>query len=225
MNFDLDKVVGIIQQNPLFLRLKEVEENNSYHDHEKTYDHLIKTFETARKQINGEFITNAEAKQLFLRFVKTPFDDVTNADVMLLTALLHDIGKILSYKDEENEHTLRHEDKDGIVNNPGHEYWGSTILDKFVEEASLSEKVIGKIRNCIRLHDTFGPHYFEPKLGLPIEEIIDDIKARAERLYIEELFNIYCDCFTALPFEKSKEKITEVFNQPSLYIPRKYFIK
>lgn len=222
---DLQKITISILNNPLFLRFKNIEENNSYHNHEKTYDHLIKTFEIARKEITGDFIKSEEAKKLFLQFVNTPFDNMTNGDVMMLTALLHDIGKILFYKENEKISALRHEDKDGIVSNPGHEYWGSTILDKFVENTGLSEKVIEKIRNCIRLHDTFGAHYFEPKLSLPIDEIVDDIKARAEGLYIEELFNVYCDCFYAKPFEKSKEKIIEVFNQSNLFTKRTYFTK
>lgn len=225
MNSDLDQIVKIIQQNPLFQRLKDVEENNTYHDHERTYDHLIKTFETAKEQITGNFIEDAESKKLFLEFINTPFDNLTNGDIMILTALLHDIGKLLSYKDGDEIFTLKHEDTNGIVTNPGHEYWGSTILDKFIENTGLSDKVIGKIKNCIRLHDTFGAHYFEPKLTLSLHEIIDDVKARAEGLYIEELFNVYCDCFTAKPYEKSKEKVIQIFNQPYLYSKREYFIK
>ncbi|HYM65569.1 MAG TPA: HD domain-containing protein [Candidatus Sulfotelmatobacter sp.] len=214
-----------ISTNPLFLKLKEIEENNEYHDHEKTYDHLIKTFEIAKKQITADFIKNETAKKLFLEFVNTPFENLNNGEIMLLTALLHDIGKILYYKDGENEFTLRHKNSDGIVSNPGHEYWGSKFVKEFVKDTELSEKVIEKISKIIRLHDTFGAHYFEPKLNLSIEEIMDDVKARAEGLYIEELFNVYCDCFTAKPFEKSKNKVIEIFNQPSLYVKREYFIK
>ena len=221
----INEIVNNIINNPLFLRLKDVEENNAYHDHEKTYDHLIKTFETAKVQLKGEFIKNENAKKLFLEFINTPFDNLTNGEMMLLTSLLHDVGKILWYKDGDFELPLRHEDNNGIVTNPGHEYWGSTIVKEFVKDTDLSEKVLEKIVKVIRLHDTFSSSYMEPKLNLPLDELIDDIKARAEGSYIEALFNVYCDCFWAKPFEKSKEKIIEVFNQPSLYSKRTYFIK
>ncbi len=221
----MNEIVEKILQNPLFLKLQLVIENNSYHNHEKTYDHLIKTFEIAKLQIRGNFIQNQVAKKLFLEFANNPFDNLTNGEIMLLTALLHDVGKILSYKDGFKEFNLRHENSEGIVSNPGHEYWGSTIVDKFVKDTGLSEKEIEKISETVRLHGTFGADYFEPKLNLSIKEIVDDIKARAEELYIEALFNVYCDCFTAKPFEKSKEKIIEVFNQPNLYTKRTYFIK
>lgn len=222
---NLDSIVKTIINNPLFLQLKNVIENNSYHDHEKTYDHLIKTYETAKTQVKGDFITNDDAKKLLLEFVSAPFDNFTNGDVMLLTALLHDVGKILYYKDGEKEFPLRHKNTDGIVSNPGHEYWGSTIVRDFVKNTSLSEKVVEKIARVIRLHDTFGAHYLDPMLNFPMEKIIDDVKSRAEGFYKEALFNVYCDCFTTKPFEKAKEKIIEIFNEPTLYTPREYFIK
>lgn len=160
-----------------------------------------------------------------MEFVNTPFENLTNGDVMILTALLHDIGKILYYRDGENDYPLRHENTAGIVSNPGHEYWGSTIVRVFVKDTPLSEKIIEKIARVIRLHDTFGAHYLTPMFDFPMEKIIDDVKARAEGFYKEALFNQYCDCFTAKPFEKAKEKVIEIFNEPSLYTPREYFIK
>lgn len=222
---NIEELVSKIISSPLFLKLKDVVENNSYHDHEKTYDHLIKTYEIAKSQIKGDFIVNKDARNLFLQFVNAPFDNLKNGDIMLLTALLHDIGKILYYKEGANEYSLRHQDSQGIVSNPGHEYWGSTIVNEFVKDTQLSPKIVEKIAKIIRLHDSFGAHYFTPMLDLPIEKIIDDVKARAEGCYKEALFNVYCDCFTAKPFEKAKEKVIEIFNQPSLYIEREYFIK
>src|ERR1035437_10127389 len=100
---NVDSLVEQIRNTPLFLELKNVIENNAYHDHESTYDHLIKTYETAKEQIKGNFIQSPEAKKLFLKFVNTPFENLTIGDVMLLTALLHDVGKILRYKDNKIE--------------------------------------------------------------------------------------------------------------------------
>lgn len=46
---NIDELIKQIINTSLFLQLKNVIENNTYHDHEKTYDHLIKTFETAKE--------------------------------------------------------------------------------------------------------------------------------------------------------------------------------
>ena len=220
---NLDATVGKIIQNPLFLKLKDVIENNPWHDHESVYDHLLKTYNIATKQIDGHFISNKTANKLFLNFVNEKSDEVKIKDLMLITALIHDAGKILHYKEEGQEKPLRHEDQNGNTKMPGHEYWSSTIAPLLLKNTGLSEKNIQRITKVVRLHDTFNDNYLANTLE--IEELIDDIKARAEGLYKEALFNIYCDEFTAKVSENSIKKIKEVFNHPYLYSQREYFIK
>lgn len=220
---NLDSITEQIINNPLFLKLKNVIENNPWHDHESVYNHLIKTHKTAKEQITANFITDKNAKKLFLDFINQESDEVKIKDLMLITALIHDIGKILYYKEENHEKPLRHESPNGITKMPGHEYWGSTIVPNLLKNTGLSEKNIQRIANVIRLHDTFNDNYLANFLN--IEELIEDIKARAEGLYKEALFNIYCDVFTAKPSENSIKRIVEIFNNPYLYSPREYFIK
>lgn len=222
---NLDTIVEKIINSPLFLKLKGVVENSPWHDNESVYDHLLKTYEIAKREINGEFITNLEAKKLFLEFVNAPFGNLKTGDVMLIIALVHDIGKILYYKDENQEKPLRQENQNGTTRMPGHEYWGSTIIDKILKGVGLDNNIVEKIAKVVKLHDTFNEGYFGGVADWPIDVVVDDVKARAEGLYKETLFNIYCDVFTAKPSQNSITKIIEIFNQPSLYSPREYFIK
>lgn len=221
----LEEFVNKIINNPLFLKLKDVIENNAYHDRQDVYSHCITTYEIAKEQIKGDFITNNEAKKLFLDFVNEDVDRVKRKDLMMLTALMHDIGKILYYKDGNMENPLRHEGKNGNTRMPGHEYWGSTIIDKVLERVGLDNNIVVKIARVVRLHDTFNDAYLGNMANWDMEEVIDDVKSRAEGYYKECLFNIYCDVFTAKPSRYSINKIIEIFNQPSFYFPRKYFIK
>lgn len=219
----MDKITEQIINSPLFLKLKLVVENNPWHDHEVVYDHLIKTHKIASEQISGDFITDETAKKLFLDFINENVEGVKRKDLMLITALIHDIGKILYYKDGNKDQSLRHENSEGITRMPGHEYWGSTIVPKLLEDTGLSNGNTKIIENVVRLHDTFNDGHFSGFSNN--EELVDDIKARAEGFYKETLFNIYCDVFTAKPSEALVKKIAEIFNQLSLYTPREYFIK
>lgn len=214
-----------ITSNPLFLKLKNVIENNPWHDNESVYDHLLKTYKIASEKIKGDFISDEHAKKLFVEFVNEDFDKVKRKDLILITALTHDIGKILYYKEENVEQPLRHENQDKSTRMPGHEYWGSTIIPELLKNTGLMPSNIEKIAKVVRLHDTFSDTYFGAMKDKDIDFIVDDIKARAEGLYVEALFNIYCDVFSAKPSKDSIKKITEVFNQPSLYTKREYFIK
>lgn len=218
----LDSLISQIIQNPLFIRLKENEENGPYHNHELTYDHLIKTKDIAQREVKGDFITNAEAKKLFLEFVEKDVYGLKKGEVMILTALLHDIGTILQVQENDEYRPIKVQE--GEINTfPGHEYWGSTIVSEFTKDL-LPEEITNLIAQVIKLHDVYGETYFATKTDWSFSKLLNDVKSRAENLYKESLFNIYCDCFTAAPYQNAKRKIVELFNDPGLYIERKYVI-
>ncbi|MBI2329933.1 hypothetical protein HYU94_00910, partial [Candidatus Daviesbacteria bacterium] len=91
INILIDKII----QSHLFLRLKEVVENGPYHNHEDVYSHVLKVKNAALKEIRADFITNQDAKDRFQKFVNEDLHGFKRADIMILIALLHDIGKIL----------------------------------------------------------------------------------------------------------------------------------
>lgn len=220
----IELLVEKITQNPIFLKLKEVVENGPYHDHEDVYSHSIKTKDTALKEINADFITNPESKKEFLNFIDENFHGFKRGDLMILTALLHDIGKILYVKESNKIRPILVTNKSGITSCPGHEHWGSTITGKVLIEFSLPQEVMDLIAGVIRNHDTFNPLYFESKVDLPFDQLINDVKSRAEGFYKEALFNVYCDCFTAQPFQEAKKMIIKIFNEPEFYERREYVI-
>ena len=221
----MDDLSTKIQENPLFLKLKTVIENNPYHDNQDVYSHSIKTYETAKKLITGDFIENSEEKELFLEFINEDYEGAKRHDLMLITSLIHDIGKILYYKEDGKEKSIRHVSTEGKTRLPGHEYWGSTIVPELLKDSGLSEKAIERIADVVRLHDSFNEGYFKQASDWDLENLIDDIKSRAEGLYKEALFNILCDCYYAPVYDFAKKRIIEVFNCPSIYTQREYFIK
>lgn len=220
----IEEYIKKIIDSPLFIKLKDVVENNDYHDHEAVYDHLIKTKDIALREIKGDFVTNSEAKKLFLEFVNKDFQGIKRTNIMVLIALLHDIGKILSVKEGGNFSPIVVTDSSGITSIPGHEYWGSTIVEMILKDFNLESEIIAYISNVTRLHDTFGGAYWALKKNWPWDLVLNDVKSRAEGFYKEALFNIYCDCFNAKPFEYGENMIVKVFNEPSLYIKREYVI-
>lgn len=220
----IDPLIEQIIKNPFFLRLKNIVENNPYHDSESVYDHLIKTKDIAQREIKADFITNPEAKKLFLEFVNQDFDGLKRADLMVIGALLHDIGKILSVKENGKSHSIELTDSSDLTSAPGHEYWGSTITEQFLNGPQLNPEQIKYISNIIRLHDVFQGPYLPSIEVWKMEKVIDDIKSRAEGMYIESMFNNFCDVYTAPPFEPYKELVIKIFNEPKLYIKREYVI-
>lgn len=221
MNEFIDRII----QNPLFLQLKNTIENNAYHDHEDSYAHSIKTKECAMETIKGDFIADIEAKNKFLEFINEEFHGMKRSEIMILIALLHDIGKILNVKDGDKVHPILVTDSSGNTMLPGHEYWGSTVVSEFLKDFQLDKEVVDYIAKVIKLHDTFNESYFATKINWPFDLLINDVKSRAEGLYKEVLFNVYCDCYTAVPYQNAKQMVMRLFNERSLYKERQYIIE
>lgn len=224
MAFHLDSAVKTILSHPSFMKLQAVVENNSYHEHESVYDHLLKTFTLAKEKATGNFIKNTAAQKAFQTFTEKTTDGVTKKDMLILTALLHDIGKCLSYTDNNKTYDITLTLPDGTTRCPGHEYQGSLLIPTILEKITLPQSVLSSIENVIRLHDTFNEDYFRAKQQWHIQDLVTDAKTRAETFYLEALFNMYCDCYTAKPFQFAIPFIEKLFHEPSFYTPRKYFV-
>src|SRR5258706_8179154 len=146
-------------------------------------------------------------------------------DVVVLTALLHDCGKILSFSEGESIEDINMKKNNGQTSCPGHEYWGGKIVvPEILNEIDIPHGVKKFISECVKVHDTFSKPYFDPKKDWTIQEIIYDIKSRANGYYEEALFNIYCDCNASPAFVEGIALIREIFNEPSFYIKRKYLL-
>lgn len=226
MKFNLDQTVEQIKAHPIFVSLKDVVENiEGYHDHESVFDHLVKTANRAKEMTQGNFINNNEAKDIFTRWMQEDFYGITKADRAVLIALVHDCGKALFYEEGGEKHSINIQKPDGHTKCPGHEFWGGRlVVPELLKDLSLAPEIKRQIAEVVMVHDAFGSDYFAGKEGLLIEEVISDIKCRANGYYQESLFNQYADCSAAPAFEKTKGRTEEVFSHPSFYIPRKYFI-
>src|SRR5579872_58303 len=105
---DIEELQHQVISHPLFQRLQTIVENYpGYHDNETTFDHLIKTAKIASGVTNGYFITNIKAKEKFLALINRKIYGTTFKTIMVLTALLHDCGKLLLYTEGGQTKPLR----------------------------------------------------------------------------------------------------------------------
>lgn len=228
MSTPLDQLTSHIIIHPLFLRLKSVIENSEgWHEQEDTYAHSLKTASIARRERDGGFVPNPEAKKRFVQWMTEDVFGMQQRDILVIVALLHDCGKILHYKENGAIKPLvaKVPNADNQTFCPGHEYWGGEIATtEILKEIDLSSELKTHIAQLIKLHGTFQRAYFSDKKTWSLPDIIDDIKARAESYYKESLFNAYCDGYTARAFQEDKRRIEQLFNEPSFYSSRMYFI-
>lgn len=204
---DIDLIAQKIISTSLFLKLKNVIENNSYHSNEPVYNHLLKTFEKAKQEINGTLIINPKAKEKYNAFVEEKIGYIKRKDLMQILALIHDIGKSVKPLIKL---------ADGSTKAPNHEYEGSLIVKDVLTDTELPEEAIAFLEKGVRLHDAFNAFYQENK-NLNSAEYIDAMKKRSEGMHIEETFNALCDCYSAVPFHDALPIIKQMFNDPYFY--------
>lgn len=224
MKYELSEIIEKIINHDLFLKLNDVIEINPYHDNEIVYDHSIKTKDIALKVIEGSFITEKNVHQLYKEYIDQDVSGLKRKDCFVLIAFLHDIGKSLSVKENDYTQSILMTRNNGVTSCPGHEYWGSTIVGDLLKDFDFSEELISYIANVIALHDTFNDGYFAGKSDWNITDLVNDVKSRAEGLYIEALFNIYCDNYSVSLSENSRKRIEELFNNSTLYEKRDYLV-
>ncbi len=212
--------------HPLFQKLTGIIENYpGYHDNESTYDHLLKTADVAKQILDGSFITNSQAKEKFLQLVDQKIHGTKLRTIMLITALLHDCGKLLLYKEDTETKPLRMGTTEGNTPMPGHPFWGGRIVvPAILKDLPLTSSAKQMIADVIKVHDAYAEPYFTSKKDWSLAAIISDIKSGATGYYEEALFNQYCDCYSAEAFSLGKGIIEKVFNDPSFYNKRKYIL-
>lgn len=220
MNFDLQKALEQIKNNKDFLKLKKVIENNAYHDHESVFDHLVKTHATAEKEIKADFITNKNTKEVFEEYINEEIAGIKKRDLMQIFALIHDIGKVIVF---ENNQSMVKVNEDGNTVATGHEYWGSLIVGEITKEVELPEDALNYLSKCVRLHGVFNNTWQANKTLNP-EELMRLLKLSSENIHIEQVFNGYVDCFSAIPFQPAIPTIHAILNNPDAYKPMKHTI-
>lgn len=222
VKFSLNQIVNEILVMPDFLKLKGIVEKNPYHDDEDVYSHSLRVYNTALSEVGGDFITNPIARERYLKFINDDIAGMKRKDVMILTALLHDVGKNLVVKEGNTLRPICITKSDGNTSCPGHEHWGGVVSSKYLQNFGLSIDLKLFIGKVIRHHDTFNDGYIATLRNEPIGQVINDVKSRAEDVYIEALFNIYVDNYTTSVSDESRKMIIKLFNEPELYITRAY---
>ncbi|HUQ85552.1 MAG TPA: HD domain-containing protein [Candidatus Limnocylindrales bacterium] len=227
MQTDLKLIIEQITTNSLFARLKDIQQNHKgWHDHESIFDHSVKTADIAKIVCEGDFITNPQADQLFSDWINEDLYRLKRKEIVVLTALVHDCGKILNTRDEEQFSTLSVQKPNYQNQNifPGHEYWGGElVVPKILKDTDLPSGAKQLIASVVKQHGVFSD-FFNSRKDWPIKDLINFVKSQAEGYYMESLFNMYCDGFTASGFLYGKKRIEELFNESTLYIKREYFI-
>src|SRR5579872_5907728 len=137
----LEYIIANLIKEKSFQKLKKIIENNAWHDNESAYKHSIRTTKIAKREVKGKFIKNTKARELYFHFINSPIEGMKRSDILILTVLLHDIGKSLSYKEGGQTKSILITLPDGTTVCPGHQYYGSKLAEKLLSSLGFSKNL------------------------------------------------------------------------------------
>lgn len=222
--FNLDATIQKLLDHPYFEKAKHVKELGPGHPEDSVFTHLTQTSDVVRQKLDGTFIQNPVARKLFLDFVNKDFDGNTQGEIAVITGLVHDIGKILSYKEEGNIFPINQ-----VVpfktstRSIDHGYYGSIIIKPLLQDLGLEEKVTNYIAEVVRLH-LIPFDYYQLTTGYSITQAIDALKPQMQGFHIEVCLNAIGDINSNPPLEKCKQLLYSMFEEPHFYSTREYFV-
>ena len=128
----LESTIQDIQSHSLFRKLQTIIENvPQIHDNENVFTHSLNTYKIAQDFINNPPLTDNKALRLFNSFINTDIDGHKRKDILQITALIHDCGKAIIFKEKGKKHSINSQRPQRDIGNtycPGHEYLGAKYI-------------------------------------------------------------------------------------------------
>jgi len=166
-NISIENIKNNQFQNelPEIFQLKNVIENNSWHDHESVFDHTIDVLETLEKSLEN---INPQINS----YLNQKIDDHTKRELLFLGTLFHDIAKGDVLVESE-----------GSTLCPGHEEIGfkqvKDILDRFDLSAPEKDVVANIVKYHGKLHAIIDPQ------NIKLDEQFNKLKLGHSNIFIE----------------------------------------
>lgn len=124
----------MVKEIPEIYQLREIIENNDWHNHESVFDHTLTVLKELKK-----IIKNSSPK--IKKELNKRIDNYRRKDLLFLAALLHDIGKRETLKKIND-----------ITSSLDHEKEGAKKVKKILNRFDLSEKEKRIVRKIVRNH-------------------------------------------------------------------------
>lgn len=197
-----DQLVDNLLTEVDFIDLKKVVENNISHNNESVYSHTLNVVSKFEDNLNFKFIRKEKTKAAAIKYFSTRIGTLTRAELFLISAYFHDVGKktILQKSSDEDTTISGHELTSAKIS--------STILSKHPE---IDTKDIKYIVNLIKRHSGYKLRLLDHINSLPKS----DKKITLTSVYcLPEIFlYMVADNENAKVFKKYKKMIMEGFLQ------------
>lgn len=175
-----------------FQETKQIIENNVSRDHESVFDHTIHVFIRIQELLVLDFLQK-ESRHLANSYFSTKIGRFTRTELLLVSSLLHDLGKSKTLTTEEDKTTAA----------PGHEIKSIEIAKIILNKLNFKEDEISYISRVISLHSGYTLRFLKYLMNLSNSQLTNAI--RSIFLMPEISFYMIADNESAKIFKEYKE--------------------
>ncbi len=160
---------------PELAKLKKTVEHNAWHENDDVHTHVMQVLRRLRDNLLFSFIPDDRRLSQLHAHVNTKIGELTRKEILLWSALFHDLAKPETLKNTR-----------GITSCPGHEKEGAKMTLKIFTQMGAQEKDKQMIVRIVACH------------SVPIHLFSPDKSAMLRARDIKEAKRQYQDIFTEL---------------------------
>jgi putative nucleotidyltransferase with HDIG domain len=171
----------LLSQLPELNLLKEVIEDNKWHNNQLVYDHTISVFKELQLLLKLNVIDEKEQEEAVSKHLDEKIGNHARRNLLLIAALLHDIGK---------RNTMK-VNPDGSTTFPGHEEKGAGMINSFSRQLGLNPNDIEFVKTLVLLHGE--THKAVGSCTKNRKSKLDDIRKKFRGQFLELLLLCWAD--------------------------------
>ena len=171
---------------PELYHLKDLFEENAWHNHDQVFIHVLKVFTNTKKALKLDFIDKKQ-KILLKKHLKQKIVNRSRQELVLWSALLHDIAKPETFKQNPDNSTIC----------ANHEAQGAKKTRKILKRLNFPQKEINWLAEIVTIHGQ--PHeIIDPqKNSQTLKKDFSQLQQKHPQVFIELLLLSLADTQSA----------------------------
>lgn len=190
---DFENTVSLLFSQKDVQDLKGLKENNPVHKNEDVFIHTKIVTLRLDDLLSLSFIKSSDTKNAAIKHLKRVIGRFSKAELLVLSSVLHDIGKAKFIKIGNKQTRVLKEKGDGTTEAIGHEAVSAKHSKEILKSLGFAEEELDFMTRLINVHNGFFMSDFARWYKLPLKKVIAEQKLKCPDILPEVLFFMLAD--------------------------------
>ena len=189
----LEKIVKSLYDTTEVRVLERTVDRNNYHTEPDVLTHTGYVESAVRQGLSFEYVNSNEARNRLLNYISEPIGSYTRADLLIISSILHDIGKAMSYEESGTTKPVMELKENGDTTCPKHAKIGAEQAYKMLIEKGLTETEASYVKNVVAQHMRFFNLYTALQESKEPRKAAEKVRTDLGEMYLDVLMHTMAD--------------------------------